>query len=238
MRSRVDSPRSRRFIGGAARSAELAGDLDAGRPAADDDEGQPLVPRRPGRWPARPPRRPAKMRSRSSTASAKRLQAERRRPATRRGRSRRSRRRRRRSGCRSRAARRDRGHRRLLDVEVGDLRHQRRVDVGLAPQVRCGSTRRTSPSEQAARGDLIEQRLEQVVVHPVDERHVDVARAGARCAAARPPKPPPTITTRRRSRAVGSGDTGGLLLAGAARSSARAGGRRPAARSPSRSAPG
>ena len=47
-----------------------AGQLDAGRPAADDDERQPARARRSGRSRARPPRRPAARGGASSVASS------------------------------------------------------------------------------------------------------------------------------------------------------------------------
>ncbi len=48
---------------------------------------------------------------------------------------------------------------------------------------------------------LVEERLEQVVVPPVDQRDLDVGAESSR-AAGRPPKPPPTTTTRWRGVAL------------------------------------
>ena len=72
-----------------------------------------------------------------------------------------------------------------------------------------------SRRRQARGRDLVEQRLEQVVVVPVDERDVGRAFASAR-AADRPPNPPPRITMR-----------GGAVLTGIHDSSIRGPSHRP-----------
>ncbi len=63
------------------------------------------------------------------------------------------------------------------------------------------------PGERTPGGDLIEQRLEEVVVAPVDQRDLNVLGPGQESGGGRPPKPPPTTTTRCGSR-PGS-DSGG-----------------------------
>jgi hypothetical protein len=50
------------------------------------------------------------------------------------------------------------------------------------------------------RRELIEQRLEQVMVGAVDDRDIDIGGAPSRLAAKSPPKPAPTIATRWRRR--------------------------------------
>src|SRR3954464_3362580 len=75
------------------------------------------------------------------------------------------------------------GHGRVLDLDVAVLAQD------------AAYRRRDFPLRQDAGRHLVEQRLEEVVVHPVDQRHLH------RCvlqeaAAKRPPKPPPTMTTR------------------------------------------
>jgi hypothetical protein len=50
---------------------------------------------------------------------------------------------------------------------------------------------------QCGGGDLVEQRLEEMIVIAVDDQHFDGERASAR-AAKRPPNPQPTMITRGR----------------------------------------
>ena len=52
-----------------------------------------------------------------------------------------------------------------------------------------------SAGESDGGGDLVEQRLEDVVVAAVDERARRPARSASALAAARPAKPPPTMNT-------------------------------------------
>ena len=74
----------------------------------------------------------------------------------------------------------------LLGVDLGDLGHQ---DRGVLAVLEIGPDRgRAIARRQRTRRDLVEERLEQVVVVAVDEGHVRVRVAQLR-AAARPPKP-------------------------------------------------
>ena len=64
---------------------------------------------------------------------------------------------------------------RPLQIEAGHL-GQDHVDV-LAPAQNVPQHRRDRTRRQDAGGHLVEERLEQVVVAPVDERDVDVGRS-------------------------------------------------------------
>ena len=156
-----------------------AGQLHAGRARRRSTTKVSSARAGAGPAPARPPRRRSSTRRRISSASSRRLEARGAAAPTRRGRSR--------SG-RAPAAR--------IEVVVG----QRAVgeDEASAGQVDRARPRPAAPStfagarriERMRRGDvarvrrrgrhLVEQRLEEVVVAPVDEGHVDRRRRAAR----------------------------------------------------------
>ncbi len=87
-----------------------------------------------------------------------------------------------------------RGHRLRLQVKA---RHVGELDAYVAmlaqhlAQRRCDRTLGQDPGRQ-----LVQQRLEGVVVGAVDQRDLDIGARRRNFAANRPPKPPPTITTR------------------------------------------
>jgi hypothetical protein len=62
-----------------------------------------------------------------------------------------------------------------LDVEVLDLRQQD-LDVLAAPE-KAAQRRRNLPGGQDARRDLVQQRLEEMVVRPIHQRDLDVLAA-------------------------------------------------------------
>ena len=83
-------------------------------------------------------------------------------------------------GLRGRVDRRDLGEFHVHVLVLGEHAPQRVGDVA-----RC----------QLRGGDLVEQRLELVVVVAVDQRDADVVVVGQRCAQPRPANPPPTMRT-------------------------------------------
>ena len=152
------------------------GHLDAGRPAADDDEGQqPLALDRVGGRP-RPARRPA-ARARGSASRRRSSSGRARSPPSRRCRNRNAGRRSRAPDSRSRRARSSRTTSRRSRSIAATL------PICTAAFVWPAEDRADRPGDvgrrQGRRRHLVEQRLEQVVVAPVDDDHVG-RRAGQR----------------------------------------------------------
>ena len=100
-----------------------------------------------------------------------------------------------------------------LGVDLGHLGH-RHADVGLLAQ-HAADRGRAVAHRQHAGGELVEQRLEQVVVRAVDERDVDVGLAAA------PARRPARRTRRRRSRPCGAQPTPATSWLAAPRRSSR-----------------
>ena len=160
---------------------ERAGQLDAGRSAADDDERQQPALRRRDRSRARPLRTPAAPAA-ASRAHRRASSARARAPPTRGGRSTRAPRRSRRSGSRSAigVAAVDRAStRRAPPASIARASASSTCDVLLAAQ--DPADRRRDVARRQRRGrDLIQQRLEQVVVVAIEQRDADRRAAPAR----------------------------------------------------------
>ena len=85
-------------------------------------------------------------------------------------------------------------HNLALEIETGHLGQLHPHVLVLAHDVTQSGgdlARREQPGRR-----LVEQRLEEMVVSPVDEGDIDIFPAEQARVAGRPPKPPPTITTR------------------------------------------
>jgi len=79
-------------------------------------------------------------------------------------------------------------------VEI-DRCHLGQHDLNVAGVAQDAADRlRDIAGGQHRAGDLVEQRLKDVVIASIDHRHAN-GSVGQRLAAASPPKPPPTITT-------------------------------------------
>ena len=151
--------------------AEGAGQLDAGRPAADEHERHPLAPPlgvvlalgRLERDQDPAPDLEARRRATSGPARP---------PPSRRGRSRRSAPRRRRSACRRRSGRRRTSGPRARSGSRSDRLAEQDRRVPLAAQDRAERLGDVARRDGAGR-DLVEERREQEVVAPVDDGHLD-----------------------------------------------------------------
>ena len=185
---------------------DLAGHLDAGRPGADDDEGQQVVDVVAARGAELGQLEGAEDPAAQLEGVVDALHARARTRRTRRGRSR--------TGPAPAATisesygvtvSRPRTREvtvRALEVDVGDLAEQD-PGVVLAAEDLAGRRGDLALGEDAG-GDLVEQRLEQVVGGLGDHRHVDVGRAAAPCVPKSPPKPEPITTTRCRAAVEGA----------------------------------
>ena len=177
-------------------SANVAGHLDAGRPAADDHEREPLA--------ARPRRRSSRSAASKATQHApadlervlEGLQPRRVRLPLVAARSTSGSPRPRRRGSRRRARRR-RGGRASRPASIAVTSASSTRALRLAAQD-APDRRGDLGGRQPGGRHLVEQRLEQVVVRAVDQRHVD-GRPREAARRGEPAKPPPTITTRGRA---------------------------------------
>ena len=173
---------------------ERAGQLHAGRPAADDDERQqPALRRRIrfalGRFERQQHPPPHLQRI------VERLEPRRARRPTPDARSRRARRRPRGPDSRTGSGRRRSIEHALARGSIGAHLREQHLDVFLVAEDPA-DRRRDVARRQRCRRHLVQQRLEQVIVVAIEQRDAHVARRRARARRSSPPNPPPTMTTR------------------------------------------